>query len=529
MESIPVGIDVGTRHSILAIIDDHIGPRVIKNRWGNEKTSSFVGCRHGRLCAAEDALPAVFTYPGGSCVSVKRHIGASQKLRLGGRTFAAEELLQVLLLYLREDAKAYLQAVVRECFIAVPSCFDFKQRDMVKRAAQKAGFSGVKLINEPTAAAMAVSLEGNVLVFDFGAGAVDISAVEKKSDLCHVLESIGSTKFGGMDLDKEIALYIWKLMGERGDPSEDPRWPLLLMEAEAIKESLSFTNVVNWWPRAGGFILHRNKPLAIYREEIESLIAPFILPVLDLAKRTWDRYNCQILLLAGGSARMPLVRRLLAEAITEPEKVQICPDEAIAVGAAVLAGKRGKLFIDVLSCDLAISTTDGGISVIASKGTPLPIKLAKRFMVVGSGSVEAKVLQLKSDESGSRVETLSTLVIKGTRSGDVVKVIFLVDGSGLLRIDVANEKGNLYLSQDVEIPNFPSRDYYFKERKHKIEELERKLALFSYLFDPPLEKKITELFNSVRCLQSAEEDLWQDALAVLESTVNRIAQVVKNK
>ncbi|HOM97651.1 MAG TPA: Hsp70 family protein, partial [Acetomicrobium sp.] len=291
MESIPVGIDVGTRHSILAIIDDHIGPRVIKNRWGNEKTSSFVGYRHGRLCAAEDALPAVFTYPGGSCVSVKRHIGASQKLRLGGRTFVAEELLQVLLLYLREDAEAYLQAVVRECFIAVPSCFDFKQRDMVKSAAQKAGFRGVKLINEPTAAAMAVSLEGNVLVFDFGAGAVDISAVEKKSDLCHVLESIGSTKFGGMDLDKEIALHIWKLMGERGDPSEDPRWPLLLMEAEAIKESLSFTNVVNWWPRACGFILHRNKPLAIYREEIESLIAAFILPVLDLAKRIWDRYN----------------------------------------------------------------------------------------------------------------------------------------------------------------------------------------------------------------------------------------------
>ena len=170
----------------------------------------------------------------------------------------------------------------------------------------------------------------SVLVL-FGAGAVDISAVEKKSDLCHVLESIGSTKFGGMDLDKEIALHIWKLMGERGDPSEDPRWPLLLMEAEAIKESLSFTNVVNWWPRACGFILHRNKPLAIYREEIESLIAAFILPVLDLAKRIWDRYNCQILLLAS-SARMPLVRRLLAEAIAEPEKVQICPDEAIAVG-----------------------------------------------------------------------------------------------------------------------------------------------------------------------------------------------------
>ena len=121
--------------------------------------------------------------------------------------------------------------------------------------------------------------------------------------------------------------------------------------------------MVNWWPRACGFILHRNKPLAIYREEIESLIAAFILPVLDLAKRIWDRYNCQILLLAGGSARMPLVRRLLAEAIAEPEKVQICPDEAIAVGAAVSREAR-KAFIDVLSCDLAISTADGGISVI---------------------------------------------------------------------------------------------------------------------------------------------------------------------
>jgi len=523
---VSVGIDLGTRYSILVVVDDE-GSKVIKNRWGRERTPSFVGYDRGRLWAGEDALSIACSCPQGSCYDLKRRLNSSEKIRLKDMSFKPEELLRMLLLYLREDCEAYLGELVKGCCVAVPSSFDFRQREIVKTAAQKAGFENINLINEPTAAALSASVEGSLLVFDFGAGTIDISAVEKDGDICHVLENTGMGQFGGVDLDREIALYLWKLINAEGDPSSDPRWPLLLMEAEKIRESLSFVDSTDWWPRASGLDFEENISLTIHRDEIEEIISPLIKPAIGLVKEVWDRYDCQMLLLAGGCTRMPLVRRLLAEAVTEPTRTQVCNDEAVAVGAAVFARKKGKLLVDVLSCDLAIGTTDEGVSVLAVRGTPLPLKVTKRFMVVGSGTIESEILQIKDGPNGSARETLCPIFIKGAKSGDVVKVVFSVDAGGLLTVEISNDKGKLFLSHTLNVPGRLSERHVFDERSRRLEELEVKFARYSYLFDADLERKVTELFECVKCLQWSDEDLWRAALSILELASDKIARAVK--
>lgn len=521
-----VGIDLGTRYSILACVDDD-GSKVIKNRWGRERTPSFVACDRGSLWAGEDALSIACAFPQKSCCDLKRRLGSSEKIYLKDMSFKPEELLRVLLLYLREDCEAYLRELVKGCCVAVPSSFDFRQRETIKTAAQMAGFEAVKLVNEPTAVVLSANVEGSILVFDFGAGAIDISAVEKEGDICHVLENAGMDQFGGMDLDREVAFYLWRLVKAEGDPEADPRWPLLLIEAEKIREALSFADSVDWWPRASGLGFGENVSLTIHRDEIEEIISPLVKPAIDLAKEIWDRYNCQKLLLAGGCTRMPLIRRSLGNAVAEPPKVRACTDEAVAVGAALLGGKKGKLLVDTLSCDLAMETADGGLSVIAPRGTPLPLRVTKRFMVVGTGRIESEVLQIKDGPDGPSRETLCPVFIEGAKSGDVVVVALSVDAGGLLTVEISGDEGELFVSRTLNVLDRSSEGQIFNERSRKLEELERKFARYSYLFDADLECRVTQLFEYVKCLQWSDDELWKDAFSVLELASDRIARAVK--
>lgn len=528
MEGVILGIDLGTRYSIMAVVDER-GTRVVKNRWGEDRTSSYVAYGDDKLYAANEAASLFCLHPDRACPDLKRRLGASKGIRLGNRFFKPSELLQVLLIYLREDAEAFSHSMVNGGVIAVPSSFDFKQREIVRDAARMAGFYGVKLVNEPTAIAMSSEAEGCLLVIDFGAGSADISAIEKKDGFCHVLDSVGNADFGGASLDKIVARHLWELIDKREDPERDERWPLLLAEAERIKEALSFSNKAYWFPKASGFECSDDTSITVRREDIEGLLEPNIVSFLDMAKDMWKQYECQTVLLAGGSSRIPLFRRLLSRFFGETLNIRVCPDEAVALGAARLARGEGEALIDVLSCDLCIGTAEGGVTVVASKGTPLPLKLTKRFMVVGAGAIDTEVLQRKEYGLEVRDEPLCSLSIKEANPGDVVKIVFTVDGSGILNIKITNDKGKLYMSRDVSVRGLCSQNSSSEERKKKIIELEKSIVPFSYLFDPNLERKVKELFDYLKVLQDAEEELWQDAVSILESVVDRISRAVKNR
>jgi len=224
---------------------------------------------------------------------------------------------------------------------------------------------------------------------------------------------------------------------------------------------------------------------------------------------------------------MPLIRRSLGDAVAEPPKVRACTDEAVAVGAALLGGKKGKLLVDTLSCDLAMETADGGLSVIAPRGTPLPLRVTKRFMVVGTGRIESEVLQIKDGPDGPSRETLCPVFIEGAKSGDVVVVALSVDAGGLLTVEISGDEGELFVSRTLNVLDRSSEGQIFNERSRKLEELERKFARYSYLFDADLECRVTQLFEYVKCLQWSDDELWKDAFSVLELASDRIARAVK--
>lgn len=528
MESVVLGIDLGTRYSVMAVVDER-GTRIVKNRWGEDRTSSCVAYGDDKLYAANEAASLFCLCPDRVCLDLKQRLGASRCIHLGNKHFKPSELLQVLLIYLREDAEAFSHSLVNRCVIAVPFSFDFKQREIVRDAARMAGFRDIKLVNEPTAVAMSSESEGCLLVIDFGAGSADISAIEKRDGFCHVLDSVGNPGFGGASLDKIVARHLWRLIGKRGDPERDERWPLLLAEAERIKEALSFSNKACWYPRASGFECNDDTSITIRRDDIESLFEPDIVSFLDRAKDMWNQYECKTVLLAGGSSRIPLFRRLLSSFFGEALNIGVCPDEAVALGAARLARGEGKGLIDVLSCDLCIGTAEGGVTVIALKGTPLPLKFTRRFMVVGSGAIDTEILQRKDYGHEVKTEPLCTLSIRDVNPGDVVKIVFTVDGSGILNIKITNDRGKMYLNRDISVSGVYSQKSSSEERKKKIIELEKRIAPFSCLFDPNLERKVRELFDDLKVLRDADEELWQDAVSIIESVVDRISRAVKNR
>lgn len=521
LTDITIGIDLGTRYAQLAVDMPGKGIQFIPNRWGQLRTPSMVAYTKNGLVAGEEAANLVIVDPKFVWWDMKRHLGTDWVARMGGRAYTPEELLLPLLCLLREDAEAYLRTFVSSCVLAVPAHFSFPERGALARAAQLAGFERIRIINEPTAAALSIGGDGRFLIIDFGAGTLDLSLVEGEKGVFQVIESRGRRDIGGLDIDRILAQWISRTTGIRFARADDPRASLLMLEAENLKIALSGANVAVWRLPSG--FCFDGRTLEITRADFESLIDPILEEVVSMVERMWRKYAPHRLLIVGGSGRIPLLRQMLSRRVHEPEHLRSCPEDAVVSGSALYAHQgKERLLIDVLSRSLGVMNADGGVVPLLSRGVPLPAEARKRFTAYGNGNLEVTIVQGEGRvKSLNRV--LQTINVEHVLDGEVVEIFFMVDGGGLLHVEVKRDKTT---SRQVISLESDESGMIPCDLPAEIRIREDRIARLSMSFPDNFQQRLHELVAEARILKSEDTSLQWGALKVLDQMILEIEQVM---
>lgn len=516
-----IGIDLGTRYAQIAIDIPGKGLRMIPNRWGELRTPSMVAYTKGGLVAGEEAAKVGFASPQALWWDMKRHLGTNWVARMGGKTYTPEELLLPMLSLLREDAEADLRTFVSSCILAVPAHFSFPERGALARAARQAGFEKIRIVNEPTAAALSIGMDGIFLIIDFGAGTLDLSVVEGDRGVFQVIDSQGRKDIGGFDLDRILAEWMCRGIGVPFARTEDPRASLIMREAEAVKIALSSVCSAVWRSPPG--LCEEDRQLTIDRSDFEKLIRPLIEEVVRMVEKMWEKHAPQKLLIVGGSGRIPLLRAMLADRVHEPERLRSCPEDAVVVGSALYANQgRERLLIDVLSRSLGVMDAGGEVVPILSRGMPLPAQAKKSFSACGNGGLEITIVQGEGRVRNLN-RVLQTIKVDRVADGEVVDILFRVDGGGLLHVEVKRERKTSRQTIALETDGAGETPCDLAAELRLREERIARLALS---FPDNFQQRLHRMIQDIRQLKGEEAALQWQALEVLDKMTAEIQQVM---
>jgi len=511
-----LGIDLGTRYALSAVPLPGKGVVVIPSRWGGFRTPSVTSWSSSGWLAGEDAMRAEMKSPSTTWWDVKRKLGTQWKAR-GGRTFfRAEDVLAPLLNLLREDAEAHLGEFISSCVLTVPASFSFAERAAAGRVARCAGFSSVRIINEPTAAALAFGVNGKFLILDYGAGTVDITVVESENGVWQVLESTGTPASGGRDFDFALAALLNERMSIPKLDEDSPLFRTLLAEAEELKLLLTTCASYEWIPPPGV----SSPPVRVTRKELEELISPFVEEVSTMVLRLWRRHRPEKLLLVGGGSRIPMLRRLLEERVARPEHLNLCPDETVVTGAALYGATKenGRLLLDVLSQDLGILSADGAPVPLLEKGAYLPVHAEQRFLSVGDGAFTIDVFQGRG--KGRRI--IASIKTQEAKKDEEIALSFSVDSDGLLKIDIIRSDGSMYSVAPLELGE---ETHSCEESTGELKELERRLAHLSVSLSTVQQERGAAILRMAKTL--GEGEYYLEAFESLEKMISEMERVVR--
>lgn len=520
-DDVIIGIDLGTRYAQLAVDIPGRGVQMIPNRWGQLRTPSFVAFTKDGLVAGEEAARVALTAPQNVWWDMKRHLGTDWVARVGGRSYAPEELLLPLLCLMREDAEAYLRAFVSSCVLAVPADFSFPERGALARAAHQAGFEKIRIVNEPTAAALSIGLNGRFLIMDFGAGTLDLSMVEGDNGVFQVIESQGRRDIGGFDLDKLLAEWMCRRVGIPFASAQDPRASVMMKEAENVKIELSSVKNVTWQVPAG--LCSGGRQLDISRAEFEDLIRPTIEEVVRMVEIMWRKHTPHKLLVVGGSGHIPMLRGQLSRRVREPERLRSCPEDAVVIGSALYANQgRERLLIDVLSRSLGVMDAEGGVVSILQRGTPLPAEAYKRFVAYGNGDLEVVIVQGEGKVRNLN-RVLQKIVVERVMDKEVVEVYFKVDGGGLLHVEVKRKRNTS--RQTIALESGESCAVTC-DLPSELRLREDKIARLAISFPEDFQQRLQTLVAETRSLRHEDTSLQWKAIDVIDKMISEIEQVV---
>lgn len=461
-KQIAVGIDLGTTNSVVAILEDG-KPVVLPNAEGSSFTPSLVGFTpNGEVCVGALARALSITNPDRVVYSIKRHMGTDWGFELGDRRWRPQEISARILQKLLRDAEAAVGEPLTQAVVTVPAYFDDAGRQATLDAARIAGLDVLRLLNEPTAAALAYGLGADgaatVLVFDLGGGTCDVSILDIAGGVFEVRSTCGDVTLGGNDWDERVATWLLDKAGGSGaagargaaEAREDAALRRRLLDlAEAAKVDLSIRETTTISVPTGGESGADPTDVLLTRQMFEAETAHLLqacqsLILQAVADAGLTMAALDHVVLVGGATRMPAIRRLVREVTGKDPHVGIDPERVVAVGAALQAGvllgeRTGLLLIDVTPLSLGIETQGGVMSRLIERNTTIPTRHSQIFTTAKDAqtSVEVHVLQGERPMAAQN-RSLGffelTGIMRMARGEPQIEVMFTIDADGIVHV-----------------------------------------------------------------------------------------------